>query len=330
MESTRSRPLVAVTRSSLPGRGIDRLREHADVVLWPDDDVVPASGEALREFAQDVDAVLAAYAKVDRSFLEAARGRVKVVALPSAGYDAVDVAAALDTGIMVTNTPDVLHETTADTTFALMLLARRLLFPAAADLYSGRWKRSRLDEHLGLDITGATLGLAGYGQIAQAVARRASGFGMTVLHSLSRTGTTDISAAVEWADLLERSDIVSLHVPLTAETKGLIGAAELARMKPTATLVNTARGPVVDTGALLQALDDGVIHSAGLDVYDVEPMRDPEHPLLRHPRIAALPHVGSATEATRARMVDLAVDNILAILDGRPPLTPIREMAQGS
>jgi lactate dehydrogenase-like 2-hydroxyacid dehydrogenase len=326
MKSSRSRPLVAVTRSSLPGGGIDRLREHADVVLWPDDDAVPASGEALRELAQDAEAVLAAHAKIDRAFLESARGRVKVVALPSAGYDAVDVAAALDIGILVTNTPDVLHETTADTTFALMLLARRLLFPAAADLYSGRWKRSRLDEHLGLDVTGATLGLAGFGQIGQAVARRAAGFGMTVLHSLSRTGSTALSTAVEWDELLERSDIVSLHVPLSAETKGLIGAAELARMKPTATLINTAREPVVDTAALLQALDDGEIHSAGLDVYDVEPVRDPENPLLRHPRIAALPHVGSATQATREKMVDLAVDNILAVLDGRPPLTPIPEM----
>ncbi|MBM7781182.1 2-hydroxyacid dehydrogenase [Arthrobacter tumbae] len=319
---------MAVTRSSLPGGGIDRLRERADVVLWPDDDV-PASGEALRKLARGADAVLAPYAKVDREFLEAVRGSVRIVALPSAGYDAVDVTAALDAGIVITNAPNVLHETTADTTFALMLLARRLLLPAVDDLRGGEWKRSRFDEHLGLDITGATLGLAGYGQIAQAVARRAAGFGMTVLHSLSRTGSTDLSTAVGWDELLERSDIVSLHVPLTAETKGLIGAGELARMKPTATLINTARGPVVDTAALLQALDDGVIHSAGLDVYDVEPIRDPEHPLLRHPRIAVLPHVGSATEATRARMVDLAVDNILAVLEGRPALTPVAEMKQG-
>ncbi len=329
MQSPRNRPLVAVTRSSLPGGGLDRLREYADVVLWPDDDVVPA-GESLRSFALGADAVLAAYAKVDRAFLEAVRGRAKVIALPSAGYDAVDVTAALAAGITVTNTPGVLHETTADTTFALMLLARRLLLPAVADLRAGRWERTRLDEHLGLDVTGATLGLAGFGQIAQAIARRASGFGMTVLHSLSRTGTTDLSSAVAWTELLERSDIVSVHVPLTAETKGLIGAAELGRMKSTATLINTARGPVIDTAALLQALDDGDIHSAGLDVYDVEPVQDPEHPLLCHPRIAALPHVGSATEATRARMVDLAVDNILAVLEDRPPLTPIPEMQQGT
>ncbi len=290
---------------------------------------MPASGAALREFSLGADAVLAAYAKVDRTFLETVRGTVKVVALPSAGYDAVDVVAALNTGIMVTNTPHVLHETTADTTFALMLLARRLLFPAAADLRSGRWKRSRLDEHLGLDVAGATLGLAGFGQVAQSVARRASGFGMEVLHSLSRSGSNDLSSAVTWTELLERSDIVSLHVPLTAGTKGLIGVAELGRMKPTATLINTARGPVVDTAALIQALDDGEIHSAGLDVYDIEPVRDPEHPPLRHPRVAGLPHVGSATKATRERMVDLAVENILEVLDGRPPLTLIPEMKQG-
>lgn len=326
MHSFRNRPRVAVTRSSLPGEGLDRLREHADVVLWPDDEVVPAAGEALRDFARDADAVLAAYAKVDREFLESVRGNVRIVALPSAGYDSVDVGAAIETGIFVTNAPNVLHETTADTTFALMLLARRLLFPAAEDLREGRWKRSRFDEHLGLDVTGATLGLVGFGQIAQAVARRATGFGMTVLHSLSRTGSTELSTAVGWEELLERSDIVSLHVPLAAETKGLIGTAELALMKPTATLINTARGPVIDTQALLQALNEGSIHSAGLDVFDVEPVRDPEDPLLHHPRIAALPHVGSATQATRASMVDHAVDNILAVLDGRPPLTPIREM----
>lgn len=329
MRGSGNRPLVAVTRSSLPGGGLARLREHADVVLWPDDDAVPAAGEALRDLARGADAVLAPYAKVDREFLEGVRGSVRIVALPSAGYDSVDVAAALETGIIVTNAPNVLHETTADTTFALMLLARRLLFPAARDLREGRWKRARFDEHLGLDVTGATLGLVGFGQIAQAVARRASGFGMTVLHSLSRTGSTDLSTAVAWEELLERSDIVSLHVPLAAETKGLIGAAELARMKPTATLINTARGPVLDTQALLQALDEGSIHSAGLDVFDVEPVRDPEDPLLRHPRIAALPHVGSATQATRSRMVDHAVDNILAVLEGKPPLTPIPEMAQG-
>lgn len=329
MSGSGNRPLVAVTRSSLPGGGLDRLREHADVVLWADDDDVPAAGVALRDLARGADAVLAPYAKVDREFLESVQGSVRIVALPSAGYDAVDVGAALESGVMITNAPDVLHETTADTTFALMLLARRLLFPAARDLHEGRWKRTRFDEHLGLDVTGATLGLAGYGQIAQAVARRAAGFGMTVLHSLSRTGTTDLSTAVDWRELLERSDIVSLHVPLTPETRHLIGAAELALMKPTATLINTARGPVVDTAALLRALDDREIHSAGLDVFDVEPLRDPEHPLLTHPRIAALPHVGSATEATRARMVDHAVDNILAVLDGRPPLTPIPEMRQG-
>ncbi|MGJ9403726.1 2-hydroxyacid dehydrogenase [Arthrobacter sp. KK5.5] len=319
------RPLVAVTRSSLPGRGLDRLREHADVVLWPDDDVVPAAGEALREFARGADAVLAAYAKVDRAFLEDARGRVRVVALPNAGYDAVDVAAAVEHGIPVTNTPDVLHETTADTTMALMLLARRLLLPAVDDLRAGRWKRSTLDEHLGLDVTGATLGLTGFGQIGQAVARRAAGFGMTVLHSLSRTGTSDLSTAVPWEEMLERSDIVSLHVPLTAETRHLIGKPELERMKVTATLVNTARGPVVDTAALLGALDAGAIHSAGLDVFDTEPVRDPSNPLLTHPRIASLPHVGSATQATREKMVDLAVDNILAVLRGDAPLTPVPE-----
>lgn len=315
------RLLVAVTRSSLPGSGLERLREHAEVRVWPDD-AVPASGNQLREFAAGADAVLGAYAKADGEFFAAASG-LRVLALPSAGYDTVDVDAALEHGVVVTNTPDVLHETTADTAFALILLARRLLVAAADDLRAGGWTRSRLDEHLGLDVHGATLGLAGFGQIAQAVARRASGFGMTVLHSLSRTGTNELSTAVPWEELLERSDVVSLHVPLASETKYLMSTEQFARMRPTATLVNTARGPVVDTAALLRALDEGQIHSAGLDVYEAEPIRDLADPVLHHPRVAALPHVGSATQATREKMVDLAVDNILAVLAGRDPITPV-------
>ncbi|MBG6217738.1 glyoxylate reductase [Arthrobacter sp. CAN_A6] len=320
-ELLQRRPMVAVTRSSLPGSGVDRLREHADVVLWPDDEIVPASGAALRAFAADADALLAVYASVDRAFFEAAPN-LKIVALPHAGFDSVDVEAARDSGVIVTNTPNVLFDTTADTTFALILSARRLLIGANDDLRSGNWRRTRFDEHLGLDVSGATLGLAGFGQIARAVARRAAGFGMTVLHSLSRTGTTELSSAVPWGELLERSDIVSLHVPLALETRNLIGAAELRRMKNTATLINTARGPVVDTAALLAALDSGQIHSAGLDVFDTEPLRDPSAPVLLHPRITAFPHVGSATHATREHMVNLAVDNILAVLSGKGALTP--------
>lgn len=317
------RPLVAVTRASLPGSGLDRLREHAELRVW-DDDAVPASGQPLREFAAGADAVLGAYAKADREFFAAASG-LRVLALPSAGYDTVDVDAAQEHGVVVTNTPDVLHETTADTAFALILLARRLLVAAADDLRTGGWTRSRFDEHLGLDVHGATLGLAGFGQIGQAVARRASGFGMTVLHSLSRKESTELSTAVSWEELLERSDIVSLHVPLAPETRYLMSTEQFARMKPTATLVNTARGPVVDTAALLRALDEGQIHSAGLDVYESEPIRDLSDPVLHHPRIAALPHVGSATQATREKMVDLAVDNILTVLAGQDPLTPVPE-----
>ncbi|MHA7154270.1 2-hydroxyacid dehydrogenase [Arthrobacter sp. TMN-50] len=317
------RPLVAVTRSTLPGNGLNRLREHADVIVWHDDDVVPF-GERLRKFAAHADGLLGSFARVDRAFFEAAPNLL-VVALPNAGYDAINVEAAVDHGVVITNTPGVLHETTADTAFALILLARRRLVFASDDLRAGNWKRTGLDEHLGLDVSGATLGLAGFGQIGQAVARRAAGFGMNVLHSLSRTGTNELSTAVSWDELLERSDVLSLHVPLTPETRGLIGRAELAAMKPTATLVNTARGPIVDTAALIEALDRGALHSAGLDVFETEPLRDPSEPVLRHPRIVSLPHVGSATEATREKMVDLAVANIISVLNGQPALTPVPE-----
>jgi lactate dehydrogenase-like 2-hydroxyacid dehydrogenase len=256
--------------------------------------------------------------------LDAAGPTLRVVSLASMGYDAVDQAAARARGIVVTHTPGVLAETTADLAFALILQARRRLGAARDSLHAGEWGQFVMDGYLGLDVHGATLGLIGYGQIGRAMARRAAGFGMRVLHHDPAVPAGDgASEAVDLPALLAESDVVSLHVPLTSGTRHLIGAEQLRTMKPTATLVNTARGGVVDEAALLAALRSDVIHSAGLDVFEREPRGADVADLVAADRLIALPHVGSATHATRAAMVDLAVDNLLDVLADRPARTPI-------
>ncbi len=210
------------------------------------------------------------------------------------GYDNIDVASAHAMGITVCNTPGVLDDTTADLAFLLILAATRLATDAERDLREGRWKGWGFGTHLARDVHGATLGLVGFGRIARAVAHRADGFNMEVIHTARHdTGVTGFVPTLD--ELLERSDIVSLHVPLSESTRHLIGVAELARMKSTAVLINTARGPVVDEDALVDALENGTIYSAGLDVFDGEPKVNPR--LLSAPRATLLPHIGSATIA---------------------------------
>jgi lactate dehydrogenase-like 2-hydroxyacid dehydrogenase len=306
---------VLITRERLPGGGLARLASSGTEVVRR-----PGAAELaeLAERAGGVSAILAlGNDRVDAGLLDAAGPGLRVVSLASMGFDGVDQQAAADRGVVVTHTPGVLAETTADLTFALILAARRRIGAARDSLHAGAWDVFRMEDYLGLDVHGATLGLVGYGQIGRAVARRAAGFGMRVLHH-SRSET-----AVPLPQLLAQSDIVSLHVPLTDATRHLIGAAELRAMKPTATLVNTSRGAVVDEAALLRALDDGTIHSAGLDVYEREPRGKDVADLLARPGLFALPHIGSASEATRAAMVDLAVDNVLDVLGGRPARTPL-------
>ncbi|MFD3582707.1 2-hydroxyacid dehydrogenase [Streptomyces sp. NPDC058683] len=319
---------VLSTRGTLPGGGLRRLasRPDTDVVRWtgtgrPE----PAELASLAAAEGGVSAVLAlGNDRIDAGLLDAAGPSLKVVSLASMGFEGVDQRAAAERGVVVTHTPGVLAETTADLAFALILAARRRLGVARDALQSGAWDLFRMDDYLGLDVHGATLGLVGYGQIGRAVARRATGFGMRVLHhDRSGSAADGLSTPVALPQLLAQSDIVSLHVPLTDATRHLIGAAELRAMKPTATLVNTSRGGVVDEAALLHALDEGRLHSAGLDVYEREPRGADVADLTARPNLFALPHVGSATEATRAAMVDLAVDNVLDVLDGHPARTPL-------
>jgi len=308
---------VLSTRGELPGGGLARLASRVEVVR-------AESTDALAELAAGVSGILClGNDRVDAALLDAAGPSLQVVSLASMGFDAVDQAAAAARGVVVTHTPGVLAETTADLTWALILMARRRLGSARDTLAAGAWTAFRMGDFLGLDVHGATLGLVGYGEIGRAVARRAAGFGMRVLHHSRHALDDDLSRAVDLPTLLAESDIVSLHVPLTDSTRHLIGPAELRAMKPTATLINTARGAVVDEAAVLAALRDGTIHSAGLDVFEREPRGADVADLVAQSRLVALPHIGSATEATRAAMVDLAVDNVLDVLAGLPARTPL-------
>jgi glyoxylate reductase len=317
-----ARPRVAISRAGLPGDPARLLAGRCEPRVWEGDD--PPTSEQLAELVRGCDAALVlGNDPIGAALLDGATPRLKVVALASMGFDAVDVAAAARAGVVVTHTPGILAETTADVAMALILMARRRLGAAVDAMRRGEWQAFRMDGFLGLDVHGATLGIVGFGQIGQALARRAAGFGMTVRHYDHHRGDHELSRAMSFTELLRACDVVSLHVPLTPETAGLIGTAELALMKPTATLINTARGGLVDEDALIAALREGRLHSAGLDVMRDEPRSDPADPLFSTPNLVALPHVGSATESTRARMVELAARNVLAVLDGQDALTPL-------
>jgi glyoxylate reductase len=297
---------VFVTRQ-LPGPALDRLRSIHEVEVWPQR--LPPSAEEFAAGAAEAAGLLTLLTeKVDAALLERSP-QLRAIANYAVGYDNIDLAATAARGIPVGNTPDVLTDATADLTFALLLAAARKLPEAIDAVRTGDWVTWEPGQYLGAAVFGATLGIVGFGRIGRAVARRASGFDMTVVH----TG----AAGDSFETLLERSDFVSLHCPLTPETYHLIDGAALARMKPAAILINTARGPIVDQSALRAALIAGEIAGAALDVTDPEPLvRD--DPLFDAPNLIVTPHIGSATRDAREQMAELAVDNLLAGLDGRP------------
>jgi len=307
---------VLVTRR-LPEGGLDPLAAAGHAVVGPDGDR-PLTHDELLEAVRSVEAVVCLLTdRIDREVLEAgATASLRVVANVAVGFDNIDVAAASELGVAVCNTPGVLDETTADLAFLLMLAASRLASDAERDLRAGAWHGWGITQYLGEDVHGAVLGLVGYGRIGRAVARRAEGFGMAVLHHTRHdTGVPGYTASLD--DLLAGSDVVSVHVPLTDATRHLVGAPGLSRMKPTAVLVNTSRGPVVDEEALADALEAGRLFAAGLDVYEREPEVHPR--LLRAPRTVLLPHIGSATRATRTRMAQLATGAVCEVLAGGRP-----------
>jgi glyoxylate reductase len=294
-----------VTRR-LPGGALDRLAAEHEVEVWPEQ--MPPGRDELLARAPELDGLLSLLTDpVDAELIDAAP-RLRAISNYAVGVDNVDLEAAAARGIPVGNTPDVLTDTTADLAVALMLGISRHLVEGDAYVRRGEWRTWETGLLLGHDLHGSTIGIVGFGRIGQAVGRRLEGFGCEILHT-SRSG------GVPLEELLDRSDFVTLHPPLTAETRGLIGDEGLARMKPTAYLVNTARGPIVDSESLGRALRAGRIAGAALDVTDPEPLPG-DHPLLGAPNLLVLPHLGSATEATRARMADMAVDNLLAGLAG--------------
>ena len=298
---------VFVTRE-LPFDALDRLRQEHDVDVWPEPGPPPPA--VLRERASRAEGLLTMLTdRVDAELLDACPD-LRAVANMAVGTDNIDLDAAAARGIAVGNTPDVLTDATADLAIALMLAVTRRLPEGMARVRDGRWGTWQPAQDLGIDLAGATLGVVGWGRIGQAVGRRAEAFGMRVIHSSRSSG-------VPVEELLETADVVSLHTPFTPDTDRLVDAGALRRMKPTAYLINTSRGGVVDQAALRDALVTGEIAGAALDVTDPEPL-PADDPLLAAPNVLVVPHIGSATTGTRAKMAAMAVDNLLAALAGRP------------
>ncbi len=258
--------------------------------------------------------------RIDAALLDRAP-KLRVVSKVAAGYDNIDVAACTERGVVATNTPDVVTEATADLAWALILAAARRVPEGDRFVRAGKWKRWDWTAMRGADVHGRTLGILGAGRIGQATGQRASGFSMEVLYTSRQRRLlfehTTLARRVDFKVLLRESDFLSIHVPLSKETRHLIGAKELAQMKPGAILINTARGPIVDEAALVKALRSGKLAAAGLDVFEQEPKIHPG--LLKLDNVVALPHVGSATESTRRRMIETALRNCISALKGEMP-----------
>lgn len=310
---------VFVTRRRVP-EAIARLEQHFDVEVW--DERTPPPKSVVVEKAGQCQGILSEIDDAIDADVFATTTTLKVLANRAVGMDNVDVAAATRAGIAVSNTPGVLAESCADFAVGLMLCLARNITSSNHSVRNGDWTRFDQMPYLGTDVHGATLGIVGLGGIGTAVARRARGFNMRVLYtSRSPKPEQERSLGVEWRpdldSLLEESDFVSLHMPLTEETRHLIGAPQLSRMKPTAFLINASRGPTVDTEALYEALQSGTIAGAALDVTDPEPIRA-DHPLVSMPNVLITPHISSASLATFTNMGLMAADNIVCALTGRP------------
>jgi glyoxylate reductase len=320
-----ARPRVFVTRQ-IPEVGLGPIRAACDATIWTGE--LPPSRTELLAGAEGCAGVLTLLTdRIDNDFLDRVGPGLLVVSNYAVGYDNIDVGACAGRGVAVGNTPGALTETTADFAFALIMAAARRIPEAARYVRERRWQTWGPLLLLGSDVYGMTIGIVGFGRIGQAVARRARGFGMTVLYSSRRPIDPTIEAElgatlVPLPELLARSDFVSLHVTLGDETRHLIDAGALARMKPTAILINTARGPVVDSAALYAALRDGRIAGAALDVTDPEPIAT-DDPLLELDNCLIVPHVASATHAARGRMAEMAAANLLAGVRGEPLPTPV-------
>jgi glyoxylate reductase len=320
------RPYVFITRK-LPEEIIAPMKEMAEVAMWPHDDV-PVPRDVLMNEAKKADALLTMVADmVDEAILDAGT-QLKVVANMGVGFDNIDVQAATKRGIAVCNTPDVLTDTTADLTFALLLATARRMVEAAQFIKEGKWKSWSPFLLAGVDVHHKTIGIVGMGNIGKAVAKRAIGFEMNVLyHNRSRNIEAEKQLGATYCsfeELLEAADFVVCLTPLTNETRHMFNKEAFRKMKRSAIFINAARGAVVDEQALYEALVNGEIAGAGLDVFEQEPI-DASHSLLALPNVVALPHIGSATKETRTKMMELCCRNIIAILTGNQPETLVNK-----
>lgn len=313
-----SKPRVYVTRM-IPDEGLDLIRNSCDAEVWPEN--YPLPRETLLEKVRGVDGLLSLLTeRVDAELMDVAGSGLKVVSNFAVGYDNIDVEAATARGIPVGNTPGVLTDTTADMAFALLMAAARRIVEAADYVREGKWATWAPRLCLGYDVHGATLGIVGMGRIGQAVALRAAGFSMKIIYfdpycDPDKAPFVGVGLRCGLDELLAEADFVSLHVPLSDDTRHLIDARALDLMKPTAILINTARGPVVDTDALYDALVAEKIAYAALDVTDPEPL-PADHKLLTLPNCLVVPHIASASHATRSRMSVMAAENLLAGVGG--------------
>ncbi len=317
------KPRVLVTRHVYPA-AIAILQESCIVDYRDGNDVLDE--QALARKLQHAHGLVCQLTDPITAAVIAAAPHLRVISQIAVGIDNVDVAAATARRIVVTNTPGVLTEATADLAFALLLAVARRLPEAERYLRGGKWQRWEVDQLCGADVHGKTLGLVGFGRIGRAVARRARGFSMRVFYAAQHDAPPEVEQELHAArlpldTLLQQSDFVSLHVPLSAATRHLIGVEQLCRMKKTAFLINTARGPVVDEQALVAALEEGLIAGAGLDVFEREPHVPPE--LLALPNVVLTPHVGSATASVRTLMCTLAARDCAAVLGGERPQHPV-------
>ena len=315
---------VYITRK-LPEEIVDKLSCQFRVKMWSEEDV-PVPRDVLLKEIEEVDGLICLLTeKIDEEVLNHAR-QLKVISNIAVGYNNIDIQAATEKGIIVTNTPGVLTETTADLTFALLMAAARRVVEGSEFLRSGEWGAWSLMQMTGQDIFGATIGIIGLGRIGEALVKRAKGFDMKVLyHNRTRKLEKEEELGIQYRDLkdlLQQSDFVCLLLPYSPEIHHLIGKEELSLMKRNAILVNTARGGIVDEEALYHSLKTGEIWGAGLDVFEQEPVST-NHPLLSLPNVVTLPHIGSASLKTRMMMANLAADNMVSVLTGNEAITPV-------
>ena len=299
-----------------------KLAEHFDAEYWAGDER-PSREEVLKRVAGKDALVCLLTERIDREMLDAAGPNLRIVANVAVGFDNIDVPACTERNVVVTNTPGVLDETTADFAWTLLMAVARRLVEADRMARSGAWKKWNLDQLCGTDVWGKTLGIIGLGRIGRAVARRAAGFRMRILYNNTKRAPEEIEKELQAEfvsrdAIFEHADFLSLHVPLNAATRGMIGPTELAKMKRTAFLINTTRGPVVQEAALIDALQRGTIAGAALDVFEREPLI-PDG--LRRDNVVLAPHLGSASVETRTRMALIAVENAIALFAGRRPPT---------